>query len=269
MAFQHIQFPPIPEDTARAAGSLFGKGNIYIKIGEQLNELISSLTPLDLEILGDRSANANTLYAMMTIIQVAEQLTDRQMVEAVRSRVDLKYALHLPLNYLSFDPIVLSEFRKQLSKDAQCQKTFQTLLDRITILGLLGNKAGEALQVSSVLDLACTSLRIELVEETMNEALEALAVINAEWLRKVALPQWYARYSRREPVSYWPNDMGQWKHRVLEIAADIQYLLKEVDNSQISELTSLKEIKSLRQEWEEQFTVNVDGKDTFKFLLLQ
>ena len=43
-----------------------------------------------------------------------EKLPDRQAAEAVRIRLDWKYALHLPLTYTGFDYRVLSEFRDRL-----------------------------------------------------------------------------------------------------------------------------------------------------------
>jgi hypothetical protein len=49
--------------------------------------------------------------ALVTCLQFAEGLSDRQAADAVRSRIDWKYALTLPLDDLGFDDSVLSEFR--------------------------------------------------------------------------------------------------------------------------------------------------------------
>ena len=74
---------------------------------------------------------------MLTIFQFAEELTNQQMVDALRSRLDLKYALHLPVNYHRFEPSALCEFRRQLFADAAFQQIFQKLLDRTAEFGLL------------------------------------------------------------------------------------------------------------------------------------
>jgi transposase len=47
---------------------------------------------------------------MVSVLQYAENLTDRQAAEAVRCRLDWKYCLGLELDDSGFDYSVLSEF---------------------------------------------------------------------------------------------------------------------------------------------------------------
>lgn len=61
----------------------------------------------------------------------AENLPDRQAADAVRSRIDWKYALGLELTDPGFDYSVLSEFRTRLLDG----KAEQRLLDTIIALG--------------------------------------------------------------------------------------------------------------------------------------
>src|SRR3954454_22573262 len=49
--------------------------------------------------------------ALVTVLQMAENLTDRQAAEAVRDKMSWKYALGLGLDDEGFDASVLSEFR--------------------------------------------------------------------------------------------------------------------------------------------------------------
>ncbi len=258
MTYHPIAFPNIPEDTARAAATLFGKGNIYLRLGEHINELFFELTPLEMEIQGKRSTQANAMYAMLTAFQFGEELTDHQMVEAVRRRVDLKYALHLPMSYPTFEPSTLCEFRKGLMADPSRQQSFQGLLDRLAEFGLLKKTPERPLSALQVLDEVCTGNRLEMVLEAMFQALETLAATNPEWLRQVTLPHWYERYSRRTAMHFWPNTKGLWKVSALESGRDIQYLLGEIDKSHLSTLVSLREVKLLRQAWEEQFDVTIN-----------
>jgi IS5 family transposase len=51
---------------------------------------------------------------LVTIMQYTEGLPDRQVADAVRSRIDWKYALNLELTDPGFDHTVLSEFRTRL-----------------------------------------------------------------------------------------------------------------------------------------------------------
>jgi transposase len=48
---------------------------------------------------------------LVTVMQFAEDLSDRQAADAVRGRIDGKYALGLELDDPGFDFSVLSEFR--------------------------------------------------------------------------------------------------------------------------------------------------------------
>ncbi len=50
----------------------------------------------------------------MLVLQYVEGLTDQQAAEAVRGRIDWKYALGLELSDPGFDASVLSEFRERL-----------------------------------------------------------------------------------------------------------------------------------------------------------
>jgi transposase len=49
--------------------------------------------------------------ALVSVMQFAENLSDRQEAFAVRARIDWKYALLLPLDESGFRSSVLSEFR--------------------------------------------------------------------------------------------------------------------------------------------------------------
>jgi transposase len=256
MPVHPIALPPIPDDTAKAARNLFGEGNIYIRLGEHLNELFIGIGQMKMEIHGERSAEAIARYAVMTAFQYAEELTDYQMVEAIRSRADLKYALHLPVNYPGFDPLALCEFHQRLYTDPSSRLTYQELVDRLTEFGLLKAKEGQTLLVLHMLEAICTSTRRQRVVEAMYQALEALTITNTEWLRQITLPHWYERYSRRKRITFWLNGKGEWITMTQKIGTDIQYLLGEIDRSHQPAITSLREVQLLRKVCEEHFEVS-------------
>ena len=52
--------------------------------------------------------------ALVTVLRMAENLTDRQAAEAVREKISWKYALGMSLTDPGFDASVLSEFRARL-----------------------------------------------------------------------------------------------------------------------------------------------------------
>ncbi len=52
--------------------------------------------------------------ALVTVFQMAEDLTDRQAAEAVRDKISWKYALGMTLDDPGFDASILSEFRTRV-----------------------------------------------------------------------------------------------------------------------------------------------------------
>ena len=56
--------------------------------------------------------------ALVTVLQRAEDLTDRQAAEAVRTRIDWQYLLGLRLDDPGFDHTVLAEFRARVAERA-------------------------------------------------------------------------------------------------------------------------------------------------------
>ncbi|MEE1812886.1 transposase [Streptomyces sp. BE133] len=76
----------------------------------------------------------------MTVLQFAENLTDRAAAHRVRYGMDLKYALGLELDDPGFDASVLSEFRTRLVEHGMEEKVLDLLLTALKDRGLV--KAG-------------------------------------------------------------------------------------------------------------------------------
>ena len=65
---------------------------------------------------------------MATPLQFAENLSDRQAADAVRSRIDWKYLLGLELTNAGFDFSILFEFRQRLVADKIEERLLHHLL---------------------------------------------------------------------------------------------------------------------------------------------
>jgi transposase len=76
----------------------------------------------------DNQRKPASRLAMVTVLQFAEGLTDRQAANAVRTRIDVKYALGLELEDQGFDFSVLSEYRARLVAGGAEQRLFEALL---------------------------------------------------------------------------------------------------------------------------------------------
>jgi transposase-like protein DUF772 len=87
----------VPEDTARVARAAFPKGTTYIRMRDVLGAIYDDEDFAQLFEVRGRPAIAPWRLALVTVMQFAEGLSDRQAAEAVRARIDWKYALGLEL----------------------------------------------------------------------------------------------------------------------------------------------------------------------------
>ncbi|HUY51856.1 MAG TPA: transposase [Streptosporangiaceae bacterium] len=69
--------------------------------------------------------------ALVTVLQRAENLTDRAAAEAVRTRIDWQYLLGLPVDDPGFDHTVLGEFRTRVADAGLELAVLDALLERL------------------------------------------------------------------------------------------------------------------------------------------
>src|SRR5215470_16668835 len=105
---------PVPQETARIARAAYPKGNLYMQMRDVLGSIYTDEDFVDLFPKEGQPAEAPWRLALITVLQFLENLSDRQAADAVRGRIDWKYALGLELADTGFDASVLSEFRGRL-----------------------------------------------------------------------------------------------------------------------------------------------------------
>ena len=79
---------PVPAATARVARAAFPKGNVYLKLRDQLGPIFSDADFAALFPQEGQPASAPWRLALVTVLQFREQLADRQTADAVRARLD-------------------------------------------------------------------------------------------------------------------------------------------------------------------------------------
>ncbi|WP_343947321.1 transposase, partial [Pseudonocardia zijingensis] len=136
--------------------------------------------------------------ALVTVLQMAENLSDRQAAEAVRDKISWKYALGLGLEDEGFDASVLSEFRTRVVEHGLEQRVLDLLLERLVEQGLL-SAGGKARTDSTHVVAAVRELtRIELAGESVRAAVEAIAAAAPDWLSDaIEVADWAERYGAR------------------------------------------------------------------------
>jgi transposase len=136
--------------------------------------------------------------ALVTVLQMAENLTDRQAAEAVRDKISWKYALGLGFEDEGFDASVLSEFRTRVVEHGLEQRALDRLLSALVDHGLLGPGGRARTDSTHVLAAVRDLNRLELAGESVRAAAEALAAAAPDWLAGVIdATEWARRYGAR------------------------------------------------------------------------
>ena len=250
---QTSEIPSIPSETVRAARAVFSRKNFYILVGEQLEFVLKDIQLESLSESSKISRAGGAILPLTTFFQFIEGLTDEQAIDAVRTRIDWKYALHLPVNTLTFHQNALCEFRQKVINNPANQREFQKLVDRLITLNPPNNHTHQDFEILALLSSICSTNVMNWALEAMCAALGALASRYPEWLLQIAQPHWYWRFNHVPPFA---NPVSSMRHQELsmeKLGADIQHLLEEVQHSNSCEINELKEIKTLHHLWERQF----------------
>jgi transposase len=128
---------PIPEETARIARAAFPKGHQYLRLRDELGTIYDDARFAALFPAHGRPAEAPWRLALVTVLQFAEGLTDRQAADAVRDRLAWKYLLGLELTDTGFDFSILSDFRARLVAGGAEGHLLDALLDCCKAAGLI------------------------------------------------------------------------------------------------------------------------------------
>jgi transposase len=135
--------------------------------------------------------------ALVTMMQYVEDLSDRRAADAVRSRIDWKYALSLARTDAGFDSTILSEFRSRLVAGAAEQRVLDALLDVCRARKWLKARGRQRTDSTHVLARVRAVNRLEGGGETLRAALNTLAVVAPEWVQEHCPAAWVERYGRR------------------------------------------------------------------------
>ncbi len=187
----------IPEETARIAKASLPKGNRYLLLRDQVGVIYRDEQFADLFVWRGQPAEAPGLLAMVTIMQFAEGLTDRQAAEAVGSRIDWKYVLGLEIDAPALSHSILSEFRDRLLMGGQEQLLLDILVSHLDQQGWLKGRKRQRTDSTHVLAAVRDLNRLEFVGETLRAALNDLATVAPDWLRQQVGADWFDLYGSR------------------------------------------------------------------------
>lgn len=255
MSLQPRLVPDIPEATVRVAQAAFRKGNPNMKMRDELGTFFTDDQFVDLYPLDGQPAFSPWRLALVCVMQFAENLTDRQAADAVRARIDWKYALGLELEDGGFDYSVLCEFRQRLLASEQSEHLLNQMLRRFQELKLLKARGKQRTDSTHVLGAIRLLNRLELVGETLHHALNAIAAVEPQWLKGWVAPEWFDRYGRSFNEYRLPLEDAEREQFALTIGHDglslLQAIYEMAQGSPV--LRTLEAVDTLRQVWLQQY----------------
>ena len=251
----------IPAETVRIAQAAFPQPSIYMRMRDQLGSIYDDQSFAPLFASRGQPALSPARLALVTVMQFAEGLSDRQAADAVRSRIDWKYALSLELTDPGFDASVLCEFRARLLAGQIELQLLDSMLARFKAVGLLKARGRQRSDSTHVLAAVRALNRLECVGESVRQALNALAVAAPDWLHPRLHPDWVERYGSRFDDYRLPKAEDERQALAEQIGADGRALLMAIyDPTAPSWLREVPAIRTLHQVWLQQYYAVADDQ---------
>src|SRR4051795_13644141 len=219
----------IPAETVRVARAAFPKGTLVTRLRDEFSALFQDEDFRSLYPARGQPGLTPWRLALVTVFQFLEHLRDRQAADAVRARIDWKYALGLELTDPGFHFSVLGEFRARLVAGGAEHLLLDTMLERFKARGLVKARGKQRTDSTYVLAAVRDLSVLARVAETLRAALDDLAAVAPDWLRAVAKPVWFERYGRRVEDYRLPKSREEREALALEVGADGFVLLDALD----------------------------------------
>lgn len=250
----------VPQDTAEVAREVYRKGNVYMSVRDKLGFWYRDSDYASLFVANEgRPAESPGRLNLVLVVQFAEGLTDRQVAEEVRGRIDLKYLLGLPLKDPGFDFTILHDYRVRLIAGGMETHLLDDLLLHLRELGMLKARGQQRTDSTHVLAAVRQMNRLERVGETLRAALNALAQEVPDWLSEQVTPDWFDRYGPRFEQYRLPKKKSEQEALAKDIGADGYYLLSAIYEAGPVQLRELLAVETLRKVWVQQYYLQ-DGQ---------
>jgi IS5 family transposase len=201
MSMQPQGWPqPAPEVAAAIRAIYRGKREapLPVQVRDRLGELFADTAFAQAFGARGKPGWSPGRLALTTVLQMTENLTDRQAAEAARCDLTWKYALGLALDDPGFDHTVLCEFRARVAAHHLEEQVLDLLLARLVEVGLLAGGGKQRTDSTYVISAVRDLNRTELAGEAVRACLEALASAAPHWLAAVVdVSSWTRRYGAR------------------------------------------------------------------------
>lgn len=219
MSMQPQPWPEPPEEITKAVLAMYAgrRAPLPVVVRDELDELFADAEFVSAFGVRGKPGWSPGRLAVITAFQMAENLTDVQAAEAVRLRLDWKYALGLGLADLGFDASVLSEFRARVVEHGLEERALDLLVAKLVDRGLLRAGGKQRTDSTHVISAVRDLNRLELAGESVRAAVEAIAAAAPDWLAQaIDVAGWGRCYGAR--VDSWRLPTSKTKRDALAVA---------------------------------------------------
>lgn len=230
---------PLPEPDPQVAASIraryYGKRKVRIPLAVAIRDRMGDGWLRDEDFAAaygsrGRPGYSPVVLSLVTSLQFAENLTDRQAADKIADSQAWRYLLGLAEDDPGPDHTVLSEFRGKLAEKGMERAVFDAQLAWLKKEGLVRAGGKQRADSTGVIAAVAALNRLELAGESVRAVLEALAAAHPAWARSVLDDSWIRRYGT--PVTSWKPPMTEKKREELALAygKDGYALLGAVDD---------------------------------------
>lgn len=246
----------IPGETARIGQAILKEGSPYRLIGDDIHEILTIEDFVHLYSTDGRGAVCPLILSLVTLFQFVENLPDREAAEAAVVRLDWKYALHVPVEWLGFHYSTLCNYRKRLIAHGEERLLFDKVLNWAVSRGFLKKKSKQRTDSTHVLGKVATLSRLELLWETLRMALKALQQSSSEWYQRTVPGVYDEAYRVRKHD--WHLNQEEVREATKRAGEDGFWLLDRLEESGADDTQKLSEIETLKKVWEQTFNRSRD-----------
>jgi hypothetical protein len=204
---------------------------------------------------GGRPPVSPRILALATVMQTVDRIPDREAAYDASVRLDWQVIFGVQPGWESFDPSLLTVFRRRMLDHPQVKDIFDRVLERLVELKLVRPEGKQRLDSTWVFGLLRTLSRLENLKEALRVAVRA---IEAQGESGEAIV-------KQLPRELWKRAIGKMDLRgldgqerqqlTLRFGEDIFLLLRQVEAAQ-EPIRSLTEIQTLRKIFEQNFSMH-------------
>ncbi len=243
----------IPDETVFKAYQIFPKNNPYLILGDNLNHIIGDMNLQILATSFDSNIATTLRLSLITAFQYNEILPDSHASDAVRRRIDWKYALFLPLTHPGISKQNLSQFRQKLISSSTALEEYSFFLSKMAEFEFFSPLTGQLPDAKTFLSIICQINRVFILRKAMKTALGLIVSLEPDWLVGQLSPHWFERYRSGYPEFNQPPNAINISSTGEKIGDDIYSLLVSVKQLNSLKINSSLEIKKLNYLFQQQF----------------